>query len=452
MKVFPLRWLWFLLLTAGLSACAVQTPTLTPTPPPSYTSTIQPATATPSPTQTRRPTRTPTASITPSPTLTPIPARATLAPAGLLYLDRVGIWLTENNGQSRLLITDTRALIAPNLQFALTRHCDCEGYHVVDLATGERLYTLDNVEWAEWSYDSQSVYYQTQHLSDIEVLNLKTEQRKNLTNTPKRQETLPNEWPTHPETLIFTSWPSDETGGEGFIGQLTVMQANGQNYRIVDQKYLADIAVASPDGRILVYTTHETAHVGDNSEHSYITPWIYDRNKGVRPFPLSKFGFEDISALSFAAPTWSPSGKQLAFWMGQRNYASEEYQYQDGIGIMNLTNSSYKFLSQFEQSYYSHSITWSPDEQWVVFYAVVDGFDNEGLWLARTDGQQTYHIITSYIGYDTCTRIFSNDSLWLVFTCNDDTLSGLWLWSVASHQLFRTTISTSVELLDWITP
>src|SRR5574341_391927 len=245
-------------ITASLTA-ATTTATVTrpfaPTPLPTASSTpkssrhiAEPTTNWSAPRPT--PTRTPTFASSPAP-------KADL-PVGLTYADQNGLWLVGKDGQAALVVADSVARISPDRTLALFQDCNCRGYRVLDLQTGETLGVIEETQGAIWSPDSQHVYYigRGETSSDIWVFDIVTGEKRNLTDTPDREETFAETSAARPDVIVFYSWPREmnQSIGAGWIGYLTLVRTDGTGYQVISANPVSSYAAASPDGQTIAYT------------------------------------------------------------------------------------------------------------------------------------------------------------------------------------------------------
>ena len=286
--MFKTRWL-LLVLCSALTACGASPETVLPVTAASTVSvvsasvspTIAPTTSTPIPsssfTPTPRPTRyatrRPTSTATPTqipptktPTIKPTSVPVIAAPPGLIYSANKGQWRIAANGKPTLIITGTNSLLSPNGQMAIKSpnccYCDCDGVdQLLNLADGTLINLGTGLVNAQWSADSKYIYYASprfkENLSDIWVYDVASGARRNLTNTPTRDEGRMLNWPPNAEFLAFYSTPGIPDG-EGWIGYLTSMRTDGKGYQVISQRGVSSPAAFSPDGHTIAYEARWT--------------------------------------------------------------------------------------------------------------------------------------------------------------------------------------------------
>ncbi len=423
-----------------LAACASQVPSpvLTATAPPLQTiispeptvgasKLIVSATDTPMPRETPTPdtpipSRTPQSSVTKTPTvlLTSVPTMTALP--GLVYSDAKGQWITRANGQATLIITHTNAILSPNFQIAIFQDRQRDRNHfLTNLATGYVEVITQTLESIKWSADSRYLYYaisDESHQSDIWVQDMATHQKRNLSNTPDRDEWFISLWPGRPDILVFYSWPitMNQGLGEGWIGYLSLMSTDGTGYSVISNKPVSSPAAVSPDGQTIAFTTYEE----ENGSY-YQVAWLYQFGSRARVFPQKVFGLADYKSVSLSSPAWSPDGKRIAWWTSSYDRRDPSM---NGIAVFDLRSSTVKVLRYFSFPFSGGGSppapSWSVDGHWIAFYSAKD-FSPFGIWLASTNGNEVQLVRLSQ-NYSTCDIAWSPDKKWIAFNCNDPAL------------------------------
>ena len=275
---------FFLLVLTSLCACA-PLPTGTPTSTPTQTTT---PTRTPLLTRTRNPTLTPRPTRTPNPSATPILVAEQL-PAGVIYQTDEGVYRTRADGSSELLAAqdgttwftnpspDGRYLLRGNMY-------DPPFEDQIDLQTGQ----ITRI----WPRDE----YEPSQLSDF--------------------------WwdGREPPGLVGVMAGPNFSIGYSWAGSLPVLLS-------VDNQ----LTVLHPDQNgtgIPDFGPQAIAYDLDG------VPWIYDWQRGAYPLDPADFGFPEMEQVWFSDPSWSPSGRKIA-WGFQTDRESFEEE-QQGFVIFDL--------------------------------------------------------------------------------------------------------------------
>lgn len=433
--------------TSLTTATTTETATrsFTPTPWPTASSTPKSTRHIAEPTTNWSPPR-PTPSRTPTPASSPAP-RAAL-PVGLVYANHDGQWLIGDERQPVLIATDPDSRISPDRMLALSQDCNCRGHRVLNLQTGETLSVIEETQGAIWSPDSQHVYYigRGETSSDIWVFDIATGEKRNLTDTPDREETFVEIWAARPDVIVFYSWPTEmnQSIGAGWIGYLTLAHTDGTGYQVISANPVSSYAAASPDGQTIAYTELTT-----DSSRYYATAWLYDIDAGVQPFPVEKYGFEKREDAQFYSPAWSPTGSRIAWWV----FGQDRYGAVSGVGVFDLKVGTAQIPRNFSAPYSGDgnppAPRWGPNGPWLAFY----GFHEKqgGLWLVNTDDGDTRLLVELKTEYDTCYKAWSPNGRWLAFACDDPALaSGIWVADLDTWQLYQTGITSGARVIGWI--
>ncbi|HEY89963.1 MAG TPA: hypothetical protein G4N98_09590 [Thermoflexia bacterium] len=191
----------------------------------------------------------------------------------------------------------------------------------------------------DWSPAGSQIVYG--RLADLWLVDVESRRTRNLTNTPDRWELLPS-WSPNGKMVAFTSRPLDPreygvTEGTlyaGFGGQLTLIQADGSDYRVVDEQgpALSSTPSWSPDSKHLVYAAGGSLY-------------IYDLGQGQRQgVTLSDYG---LPANFYAcAPSWSPQEDEIALLFSTRSEPGDT-SVEKGYAILNLTDHTSRVLKRY---------------------------------------------------------------------------------------------------------
>ena len=194
-----------------------------------------------------------------------------------------------------------------------------------------------------WAPDGSKIVYTL--MADLWVVDVTTHQIWNLTyagwyRRPDRWELMPN-WSPDGRRIAFTSRPIEpEEQGQTevtmhgvFGGQLTIIEADGSGYRVLDEDTVVSIPSWAPDARRLAYTTQDGSL------------YIFDLTTGQKqPVILADYGIEEALCVSDVA--WSPSGDELAFSFSTRSQLEGSLM-EAGCAILNLKDYTHKMLKRY---------------------------------------------------------------------------------------------------------
>lgn len=247
---------------------------------------------------------------------------------------------------------------------------------------------LSEQQYPTLSPDQKQILFSISYDGEIWLGDLVTGESRNLTNTPDKIEESFQWWPANPAIIVFSSRPVENLGGN-----LTTMNVDGTDYRVVDEE-IGSISPAapSPDGQTIAF---------DRGGE----PWLYRLDGNLEPIDFGAFG---LPAGKVGFPEWSPDGKMLAWKVYNQDGTS-------GVAVLDLVQGKgvllhpYTILGGTEM--YAE-LAWSPDGQWlaVVNQAEIAG-ERVSLWVLRVDGSQEY-----YLGGRTSSPVWSPDSRYLVYS------------------------------------
>lgn len=305
----------YLTFAVVVSACTAQaSPTPTATSQATAVSTATP-TLTPAPTttQTRTP-KPPTQTLTP--TFTPLPLVE--PPAGLTYRTDKGLYLTEGLGNTQVLFEHDANYIslAPDGS-AVLLYTDANQV-LVNLATGQQ-----TVVWPQADYN---LCYFT--------------------------------WVNRQPLVLYTTLlPGDSDPGYScergspvlltLSGKLTVLDETGSGF---------SAPAVARDGQTLAYDLQGV-------------PWLYTWQGGARQFDVAAFGFPDLGSVVFMDPSWSPSGRKLA-WTYSADGVSDTAS-QQGLAIFDFDTSTSTLLAPYDVGGYEASrprLTWNAAETYIALW------------------------------------------------------------------------------------
>jgi TolB protein len=174
--------------------------------------------------------------------------------------------------------------------------------------------------------------------------------------------------------------------------RITLMDADGGNVRQVGPDHGSHFAPdISPDGEQIVF-----AYASSNTAGDYQNIWVMNVD-GSDARPLTSGAHNDVD------PTWSPDGSQIAF-ASDRGWRPAHW-------IMDADGGNMRMLPDDVAEHGGRS-DWSPDGQWLAFYA--GPREARDIYLVATDGSGQSRRLT-YNGRNLAPA-FSPDGQWIVFT------------------------------------
>lgn len=189
------------------------------------------------------------------------------------------------------------------------------------------------------------------------------------------------------DLIVFSSRRSGEF-------RIYLMDLDGQNVRQVGpdtgSQFAPDI---SPDGTQIIFTN---AFRGASPARRYQNIWIMDIDGG-NPRPLTTGLYNDVD------PVWSPDGRQIAF--------SSDRGWRPAHWIMDADGENMRMLPD-EVAEHGGRSDWSPDGQWLAFYA--GPRDNRDVYRVATD-ESGQSVRLTYNGRNLAPA-YSPDGAWIVFT------------------------------------
>jgi hypothetical protein len=359
----------------------------------------------------------------------------TLEPAGLNVVTVTPLAANKSLPQSPIATVTTELLWLPVLGLheplaGMIFEID-DAYWLIN-PSGQFVFLTDQAA-PEFSTDCQCALFTS--MADIWRTDFNSGAQTNLTNTPVRDERSPEWWPGDEETVIFYSLDPtvDETGGFS-PGFLTILNLEAKSYQVIESLGFIDGDVApQPNGSIFAY---------DGA--------LYNLEGRALDLSLSTFvasgGFENCQAWKrIDDPVWSPTGSKLAWNL----YGGEACRFSDhGVGIYDLDAMTAHFLHPFEHiprggSY--NPVTWSPDAQWLVFFAAEwdEHIQDDNLWVMKIDGSEEYLLAE---GGSYRTVAWDPHMEWLAFS----TPSGSWLVKVGEWNGLYELEIPQAEIVAWV--
>jgi hypothetical protein len=316
--------------------------------------------------------------------------------AGLIYTSAEGLWGIDADGAVVPLLDQPGAQISPDGRRA-----------VFSAASG------------------------TGGSSDVWLVDLETGERRNLTDTPDREEVNPVWWPGRAEVIVFGS-------GVGMdmidTGHPTVVRTDGSDYEVLDTEEGGPLA-PSPDGRGLAYGGYDAVGA--------ILRWR------VRPEPFepARYG---LPVEKLYEPAWHPDGHHLAWKVG--GDLTGEGKWQIGIAIFDLEAETAELLHPYEPvgGTFDADLAWSPDGEWLAFVTHQEP-PAEGrlpnLWVVHwSDGEETY------VGAGT-DPTWSPDGRRLAFTDVEGNPAAIAIADVGTWQVHRLDLPQEIgSVRAWLPP
>jgi Tol biopolymer transport system component len=259
------------------------------------------------------------------------------------------------------------------------------------------------------------------------LIDLQSGERHNLTENYGRIVCCAVWWPSRPDWILLSSQtPGGATPESSY---LTAARLDGQELRVLDLKnQLGGLPAPSPDGHTIAYEG------GDGSA------WLYYWNDGSQQIDPQAYGLG--SKLRIGSPAWAPSGKHLAWYAGG-NFSQG---WRVGLAIIDLQAKTGRFLHLYpnvgREGWFSAPI-WSPDGQWLAFFADDQDETQRGLWISKADGR-VEHLITWNGMHVYGLPVWSPDSHWLV--------SGRTLYEIGTGQSQLLDLPLDAEVVAWVTP
>jgi len=214
-------------------------------------------------------------------------------------------------------------------------------------------------------------------MGDIWLMDTISGERKNLTNTPERDEVSPLWVAGQPDTLLFGS---DTATGMENSSYPTIVNLDGSGYQILDEVN-GGLGSISPDGSQFFYSAYQP------------TALIYDWDSGAQVFDPLAYGLH-VKAL--LPPVWSPDGSKIAaFASGDPSNPNVA---KLGIAIFDLEMKTAQLHHVYEPlggGGFSFALQWSPDGEWLAFNTFNEppaAGRAPNLWVMRPDGSDERYI------------------------------------------------------------
>jgi hypothetical protein len=266
------------------------------------------------------------------------------------------------------------------------------------------------------SPDGNQVLFEQE--DDIWLADISTGERRNLTQTPDRDECCAQWWPGQPEAILFNFTPRNE-GMAYSVSTMARLDSSG--YQVLDDSQTSTIFPAlSPDGQTIAYEKEGQAR-------------LYRLGTGPEPFDLTPYGLPSDPKLWVTSPTWSPDGRQLAWVIS--DYRQENSQ--SNVGVFDLE-------AETLQMFQPYRLIWSPDGRWMV----LSSQDLSGFSVVRTDDPSVEH----HLEWSN-SPVWSPDGRWLAcLSTTQDSISEMFLLEVDTGTLRWFDLPPGTYLVDWVIP
>lgn len=260
------------------------------------------------------------------------------------------------------------------------------------------------------SSDGTQVLYA--YKDDIWLLDVISGENQNVTQTPERSERVPRWLPNDVGAFVCGSDSGLLEGPD--LGYLTRVGFDGTYEVLDDTGMIVAPPALSPDGQRIAY-----GHYSPGGS----VPAIYRVGEGKEAFSLSDYGVTWAEKMGEAS--WSPDGQRLAWTLLGTSEEAEEAR----LGVFNLEQKSYQVVHRYTPARIGDlppAPLWGPGGEWLVFYALADDPEAQGLWLADLQGE-TRQLLR--LGLSSLTRVqdpaLSPDGRWIAFTTPQGDAVGL---------------------------
>jgi Tol biopolymer transport system component len=336
--------------------------------------------------------------LTPTPPGGILPTPAPILPlTGLVYAASDSLWEVTSDGSHHLLLDRNDVVLSPEGRSAL---------------------------YTQYDQDANP---------DLWIIDLKSGEERQLTDTPDRIELFGLWWPGQPNRVILGSWSVTEEQGPN-TGHLCMVLIESGEYLILDEENNSSAFPApSPDGQRIAYDRGGI-------------PWIYDLTHGPEAFDLDAYdslGIAGSQKITLANPSWSPDGKELAWVIGAG--LAQDASYRIAIALFNLETGTSRILHPYlpiGRGGWPPAPAWSPDGQWLAFNSWAEENPN-ALWVVRADGSEEH-----YIG-DGRNPIWSPDGTHLAFTRFQEQ-SSVWLVQVGEWKAEQVNLPPDSQGKAWL--
>ncbi len=339
----------------------------------------------------------PTEALPPAPASSPspVPKDAIAPPPGLVYRLADGLYQVDAGGHPGRLIDRPDAAVSPD--------------------------------------GSRAVY---QGADGIWLADLKTGQRRNLTQGLAQEACCPRWWPARADVVLLTVRNPQSEPGPGLLGFPAAVGVFGGDCRALDSQHDAGpgLPAPSPDGQTIAYGGGEAG-------------WLFHWDRGIEPFDPAAYGLTGSKGVHIGSPAWSPDGRFLA-WVARGFFDSG---LKVGIAVFDLEKRTCRLLHPYESAgsgAWPGAPAWSPDGQWLAFFAQDKAADQAGLWVVRNPGPQEeeYHLAATGVAWSPDGRRLA------IGNAGAPGETGIRVSEVPAWQWQRVDLPPEAELAGWTTP
>ncbi|HXJ67236.1 MAG TPA: hypothetical protein VNN79_26075, partial [Actinomycetota bacterium] len=232
-------------------------------------------------------------------------------------------------------------------------------------------------------------YFNDAHTSGaIFTINPDGTAERRLTRQPPSRVTVEADWSPNGHWIVYNVWPQ----GDDNRSRIHKIRANGTEHTYLDSSCtgscLTDgFAQWSPNGRQIVFQRGEGPAVGQNN----LVAIFVMRADGTHVRQITQGGADPAVEQPYEddSPTWSPTGKRVAFVRVRRSTGGGAIftMRLDGTGLRRVTPWSLK----------AGQPDWSPGGGWIAFYTPTDADSFRQVALVHPNGSGL-HRITSGAG------------------------------------------------------
>jgi len=299
---------------------------------------------------------------------------------------------------------------------------------------------LIDKQTARPSIDGNWIVYEEEDpitfMADIWLMDTATGERRNITNTPDRDEVSPIWVPGRPDIVLFGSGTDIGRANPAYP---TVVGVDGSGYQILDPEN-GDLGEVSPNGEMFFYARREGL------------VRIYHWDAGMEVFDPADY---DLHVTKLFIPSWSLDGTRIAWYVAGHFFDDETTQL--GIAVFDLQSKSAVLMHAFSPqggSEFVSELTWSPDGEWLAFTThseppAIGRAPN--LWVTRPDGSDEV-----YLG-EFSGPVWRYDSEYLAFQGWNDDLTEVFIYLADSRsweggRIDDLSLPERIGLWDWVVP
>ncbi|MBW8010694.1 MAG: hypothetical protein FVQ83_05540 [Chloroflexi bacterium] len=330
------------------------------------------------------PTSTQISNAIPSPTNTP-PIQPELA--GLLYRYDGMLWITNVAGSPERYSNRLTGNFSPD---GTQEIYSFEGdLWLVDVVTNERRNLTDTPNVQEtgpkWSNDGLRIIYRGNYSgtyrANVWFMDISSTESWQLENVPYSSLKEYFWWPEYPDEIIVTSLGVDPENPFNEKTIIIAVNIRTREQTVIDDNayWLGSLAIPS-DAGFLAF------------DHGKLYYW----NSGLEYLNPLDFGLDDYESNQFVSPTFSPDGEKLLWYLNEQD--SREI----SIVIIDIETQIAKIIHRFDPGIidvanWPGPPSWSPDGNWIFSWGLREDFDGsdgsigfaDSTWVISIDGQKT---------------------------------------------------------------